>query len=100
VHTGRELPHRVEVGQVEPAHLEAGAGLGVADLRDRPLALDLVAHGQHDVRAVAGQLSGGGQAEAAIGPGDDERAAAQIGYPVGGPAALCHESHTSSRRRT
>ena len=63
-----------EVGEVEPAHL--GAPL---DRRGGRLALGDVAHGEHDARAGAPQGAGGGEADAAVGAGDDEGASFEAG---------------------
>src|SRR5262249_9610876 len=51
----------------------------IAGLRGGPAPRGLVAPGQDCVRAVAGQLPGGGQAQAAARPGDDEGPAGPAG---------------------
>ena len=69
-----------EVGEVEPAHL----GLAVDGGGGR-LALGDVADGEHDARAGAAELASGGEADAAVGAGDDEGASIEAGKILCGP---------------
>jgi hypothetical protein len=94
-----EGPDRVQVGEVDAAHLKARRRMGAGDLRGGPAAPGLVAHGQEHVRAVAGELPGGDQAEAAAGPGDDEGPAGQVGDAVRGPRGLRHTSQNAAVNR-
>ena len=63
-----------EVGEVELAHL----GLALDGGRGR-LALGEIADGEDDVRAGAAELASGGEADAAVGAGDDEGASVEVG---------------------
>ena len=69
-----------EVGEVELAHL----GLAVDGGRGR-LALGDVADGEHDAGAGAAELASGGEADAAVGAGDDEGASIEAGKILCGP---------------
>src|SRR5215218_9875797 len=79
------LPHRGLGGEVQWLQLQRGVGDLVADRRHRRLGLGLVAGGHHHVAALAGQLPGHLQAEAAVGAGDDGDGARLVGDLGGGP---------------
>src|SRR5437764_313894 len=71
-----EAADRLEVGEVEPAHLDVPLDAG-------GLALGDVADGEDHVRARGRQRAGGGQAEAAVRPGDDGGAPGLVGQGTG-----------------
>ena len=77
-----ELRHRGQVGQVDPADLEPGAGLRGQDLVPRPLPLGDRPDRHHHVRPGPGQAPGGFPAGAAVGAGDDDELACLIGNRV------------------
>ena len=79
-----ERAHRGEVGEVEPAHLGRARRSSAAAL----LALRGVADGEHDARAGAAERAGGGEADAAVGAGDDDGPAVEVGED---PAAVHFE---------
>jgi hypothetical protein len=84
---GGEPAYRREVGEVERCALDGGPGDGGQDPLTRGLAACGVAGGDHDAGAVAGEFGGGGQPDAAVGPGDDGGTAGQVGDLVGGPVS-------------
>ena len=81
-----ERVHGGEVGEVEAADL----GLA-ADLGGRTFALGRVAHGEDHACVVVGERAGGFEADAAVGAGDDERAAGEAGEVGGGPVIRAHD---------
>ena len=81
-----EGAHGREVGEVEPEDLGRPG-----DRRRRGLAALLVAHGEHDVGAHPRQLPCGDEPDAAVGPGDDDRVAVEVGQVGGGPAVAHDE---------
>jgi hypothetical protein len=80
-----EGPHRGQVGQVQPPHLDVPGEPGGG-----ALTAGRVAHGQHDAGTGGGECPGGLQAQAAVGPGD-HRGAAGLRRDVGGGPRGAHD---------
>ena len=80
-----EVPHRVQVGEVECPELDGGARLRRLDPGDGIGTFRLAAGGQHNPAAVGGELAGRLEAQAAVAAGDDEGPAGLISDPVRGP---------------
>ena len=85
-HLAGEATDRLQVGEVEEPDLDPGGRHRVADRHLGLLRLPGAARGPHNGRAGAGELARRDQAEAAVGAGDDGRAAALVGDLVGCPA--------------
>ncbi len=87
-----------EGGEVELAELDLGAGDRAADAVDGAFAPCLVAGGDDDGGPVAGELERGGEADAAVGAGDDGAAAGLVG-DVGDVPADAHPRLDALRAR-
>ena len=78
--------HRLLGGEVEPLDPDGARHAGGADPLGGRLTGIRVAHRQHDVGAVPGELERLDEADAGVGAGDQRRGAGQVADPVGGPA--------------
>ena len=100
-----ELRYRGQVGQVDPADLELGAGLAGQDLLARLLPLGDRPDRHHHVRPGSGQAPGSLPAGAAVGARDHDELACLIGNRVHGLSSefssrpsVCYFPNLSDRR--
>jgi hypothetical protein len=78
-------PDRLQRAKVQLDDLQGGAAVGGVDVRDRISGLALVACGNDDVSARAGERSRGLEAEAPVRAGDDRGAAGEVWDVSGRP---------------